>query len=75
VVNIAFENKKNMASITNKKVLQELINNIGVEVGEISDKIDDINRDSNSSHIVPIIERVDIIKIKVDFMLSLLNNL
>lgn len=75
MVNIAFENKKNMASITNKKVLQELINNIGVEVGEISDKIDDINRDSNSSHIVPIIERVDIIKIKVDFMLSLLNNL
>jgi hypothetical protein len=64
-----------MVSITNKKVLQELINNIGVEVGEISDKIDDINRDSNSSHIVPIIESVDIIKIKVDFMLLLLNNL
>ena len=62
-----------MVSITNKKVLQELINNIGVEVGEISDKIDDINQDSNSNHINPIIESVEIIKTKVDFMLLLLN--
>jgi len=68
-----------MVSETNKKLIQELINNIGVEVGEIGDIIDDLKvnygvPEVDGNDFSKIIKKSELVQRKFDFMVQLLKN-